>query len=70
MNKLQCDRCGAISPKNWSQSDGWISLTWGLPPPKRGGIQNKDLCPNCYQNFLTFIEKSNVSVRKVFTLRR
>ena len=52
-----CDKCGAEIP-TWCARDCSAKLqVWGVGLPRYENFQRIDLCEECYDGFVTFLEK-------------
>lgn len=53
-----CDRCGKeILSYDIKISSARLDL-WGIGVPRSYGAQRIDLCEDCYQDFINFLERS------------
>ena len=57
--KMTCDRCGAEIPcwANYiiTENSARIAL-WGMGQPRSNDGQRFDLCPECFEQFINWLE--------------
>lgn len=60
--EITCDRCGAeINDYDIKTSSARLDF-WGLGVPRSYSGQRIDLCQNCYQDFVSFLEGRSENV--------
>lgn len=56
--EITCDRCGIEIPRYYDIKNASAKIQlWAVGEYRSSGGQRIDLCPECYEDFVTFLER-------------